>query len=1182
MKLNSTQFSFLLALLFAGSTLFAQQATPLDIALEHVRSNSESWGLSAQDIDGMTVSDMYTDEKTGISRVYFMQTHNNIPVYNAIVNLNISKDGEVFYVGKRFVNALASKVNTSTPIISPEKAVQNLAAHLDIPFEELRLLDQNDQEFVFDKGNIAHEDIKVSLNFQQFKNEVLLAWNVTWYPVKSSDMWSTRIDAVTGQILDEHNWTVYCKVDGQSFTRADHNCSDHSHDFENIEKNTATSMLAGETYNIWPIPVESPIHGAREMVIEPHDTVASPYAWHDIDGVDGAEFTITRGNNVHAYEDSNNANASSGNEPDGGIDLIFDFDWEDTFEPDQYTDAAIVNLFYMNNIMHDFTYHYGFDEVSGNFQTTNYSGMGLGVDQVNAEGQDGSGTNNANFSTPPDGQSGRMQMFRWNLGGDPFSIDEPASVAGGYEVGTPSAGDWGAGAYITDVPVVGEVVILDDGVTEPLASDGCENVLNGTELDGKVALIDRGGCEFGFKTVQAQDAGAIGVIICNFEDNTINMAPGAVGADANIPVVFMSSVNCQAIRQFAGNGLIARFELPAPVVPAQADSDLDNGIIAHEYGHGISNRLTGGPGQAGCLGGSEQMGEGWSDFMALITSAKPGDTGNMKRGVGNYAIGAAPDGNGIRRFPYSIDMAINPLTYSSLPGESVPHGVGAVWCTMIWDMYWAFADQYGWDEDLHNGTGGNNMAIRLVFEGMKTQPCLPGFVDGRDAILAADVALYGGANQCMIWETFARRGCGFSASQGTSDVVGDEIEAFDLPCECRDKITITKSVNDFIDAGDEIDVTILISNCKTETATGIKVTDQIPNGTQYILGSANVTADVQGDVITFTLNDILFGGEETITYKLSTDPNKWSDLYWVDEVIDENADENWEINFLGDTPASIWEITDAFGGNTDDFSWFAQDIETESRILLELTPDAAWTVTGNRPVLRFFHKYDTEPGADGGVVDVKNINDNSWTQVPDRMLRNGYPGFIQFGTFVVPNLMAYTGFSGDEFEATYVDLSDWIGQEIHIRFRFGTDDNTFVQNGGWLIDDIEFQDMLAYNGETCITTAGGDNECTIAPEEGTIVESQLFNSTDEQLENVSILVYPNPVDNVLNVGFNSEMAQDLNLSLMTLDGKTVAAQTISIQGNHNAQLNVSEIPAGFYFLKVSSEEGSIVRKVVVQ
>ena len=48
------------------------------------------------------------------------------------------------------------------------------------------------------------------------------------------------------------------------------------------------------------------------------------------------------------------------------------------------------------------------------------------------------------------------------------------------------------------------------------------------------------------------------------------------------------------------------------------DGSFDNGVVVHEYGHGISNRLTGGPSQAGCLGNAEQMGEGWSDYYALL------------------------------------------------------------------------------------------------------------------------------------------------------------------------------------------------------------------------------------------------------------------------------------------------------------------------------------------------------------------------------------------------------------------------------------------------------------------------------------------------------------------------------------------------------------------------------------
>ena len=75
---------------------------------------------------------------------------------------------------------------------------------------------------------------------------------------------------------------------------------------------------------------------------------------------------------------------------------------------------ATTNLFYWNNLMHDLTYLYGFDEPSGNFQFSNQGRGGSGNDYVIADAQDAGGTNNANFSTPVDGSAPRMQMYIFN------------------------------------------------------------------------------------------------------------------------------------------------------------------------------------------------------------------------------------------------------------------------------------------------------------------------------------------------------------------------------------------------------------------------------------------------------------------------------------------------------------------------------------------------------------------------------------------------------------------------------------------------------------------------------------------------------------------------------------------------------------------------------------------------
>ncbi|MEA2464209.1 MAG: extracellular elastinolytic metalloproteinase, partial [Acidobacteriota bacterium] len=124
----------------------------------------------------------------------------------------------------------------------------------------------------------------------------------------------------------------------------------------------------------------------------------------------------TIGNNVDAYLDRDNNNAAdAGGRPTSATkDFIYTRD--PLSAPTTLTNQmlAVSNLFYLNNVIHDKLYRHGFNEVAGNFQTNNFGKGGAGNDPVNAEAQDGGGTNNANFSTPTDGSRPRMQMYLWN------------------------------------------------------------------------------------------------------------------------------------------------------------------------------------------------------------------------------------------------------------------------------------------------------------------------------------------------------------------------------------------------------------------------------------------------------------------------------------------------------------------------------------------------------------------------------------------------------------------------------------------------------------------------------------------------------------------------------------------------------------------------------------------------
>ena len=223
--------------------------------------------------------------------------------------------------------------------------------------------------------------------------------------------------------------------------------------------------------------------------------------------------------------------------------------------------------------------------------------------------------------------------------------------------------------------------------------------------------------------------------------------------------------------------------------PGIRDGDIDNGIIIHEYGHGVSNRLTGGPKTQNCLSGNEQAGEGWSDYLAITLLLDPRlDKPEGTRGMGTYAL-FQPDrtGAGIRPRPYSRNMDIQPFTYDSiktggwLNGTSLalPHGLGHGWAAVLWDMTWDLIDKHGFNPNLYGAwnTGGNNRSLQYVIDGLKLQGCGPGLVVARDAIIAGAEARNGG-DGCTLWAAFARRGLGYSAVQGTTDR-NDNTEAFD-------------------------------------------------------------------------------------------------------------------------------------------------------------------------------------------------------------------------------------------------------------------------------------------------------------------------------------------------------------------------------------------------------------------
>src|SRR5690554_554002 len=647
--------------------------------------------LNRGDFESLIITNQFKSKHNGVTHLYVSQSLNGIRVVNSSLTSAFDREGNLRHVANRFFPKITSQI--SSPALSLSDAVTSQIQN-EIPGVRVSITstETHKADLVINGENFEHKGKSELVYFMTAENGLKLAWSFDCLMPNGGDWYNYYVDAVDGSLLKRINWTLTCEVDDMRTHQAHATFS--SPDFSEMESGT----VDGSGYRVFEFPIESPNHGARSLAFEPADPIASPFGWHDTDSVDGAEYTFTRGNNVYAYEDQNDTN-TPGLSPNGGPELLFDYPYDPSQLPEEYVAAATTNLFYVNNKIHDILYNYGFDEAAGNFQTTNYTGEGLGNDHVLAECQDGEAFNNANMSTPPDGQNARMQMYLWQSGqlGDMFSINSPSSLAGPYT--TSSLSSFGPG-----IPAGGITADLALLIDQSGDSDACEPAVNGDELVGKIVLVRRGACNFTDKVMAAQNAGALACIIVNNQAGLTN--PGGTMPGITIPSFMVTQMDGQSFIDELENQGVVNATLAGASGENFLDGSFDNGIITHEYVHGLSIRLTGGSATSSCLWNEEQMGEGWSDWYGIMFTMDMDADNPVYRPMGTYAVGEPIDGTGIRPVAYDTSFAVNSYTYADLGNAeiSVPHGVGFVWSTMLWDLTWAFVDEYGYDADIINGS----------------------------------------------------------------------------------------------------------------------------------------------------------------------------------------------------------------------------------------------------------------------------------------------------------------------------------------------------------------------------------------------------------------------------------------------------------------------------------------------
>jgi len=643
-----------------------------------LNEHSALYGHGAEALAPARLKRDYTSGHNGLRTVVWEQQLDNIAVYEAVMVGHMTRRGELVNLASQFVPDPEQAANAgmleaggappraavvATPAISALQALSNAARelHEEVEMNDITALDarpegaEKRQRFKA-RGLPGEAELRL-VWLPMSRTSLRLCWQVDLTRREGGERFRVLIDVQTGEAVLRRCLTVYL--------------SDAT--YRVFTSDSPSALSPGFSA---PSTNQPPLVSRSLVTLSALSTNASPLGWiHDGENQ-------TRGNNVDAHSDIDADDLPDLPRPQGSPFRVFDFPIDFTQSPSNYTDAAAVQLFYWCNWMHDQLYELGFTEAAGNYQKDNFGRGGLGSDAIQADAQDGSGVNNANFTPSPDGVPGRIQMF----------------------------------------------------------------VFTGPDPD--------------------------------------------------------------------------------------RDGDFDAEIILHEYAHGLSDRLVGGG--VGINFGNPQsggMGEGWSDFYGLSLLGEPGDDLNGTYPEGGYAtfqfLGLAENYYfGIRRYPYSTDMTKNPLTFKDIdpnqidPHASVPispihgfnplfanevHNAGEVWCVTLWEMRANLIRKHGF-------AAGNRLTLQLVTDGMKLSPPNPNFLQGRDAIVQADIVNTGGQNWNELWAAFAKRGMGFSAFSPPSSSTFGVMEAFDLP----DALLIVPTTG-FLSSGPEHDP--LAPLCKTYTLT---------------------------------------------------------------------------------------------------------------------------------------------------------------------------------------------------------------------------------------------------------------------------------------------------------------------------------------------------------------------------
>ncbi len=832
--------------------------------------------LDSADVNALQIARRDRTAHNGVTHVTLQQQINGIEVFGAQISVHVTRAGEVFAANGELIPQAARAAKLVRPHLAGNSALEFAAASVGLKLKaaqaSIEATDPAQQQTFAPTAELARAANVRLVYFPLAVDKLALAWEVEVWPAASPDAYLTIIDAERGSLLYRRNLTCY-------------------------EGEPRGLVFTGDS----PRP-DNPHTNDKPPTVERQDVPfrPAPFAGNTIFAGNDKHFdwwvgkmpTELVGNNVDAHLDRNNDDkpdlptlqVSNGN-------FAFPLDLTKAPTTADNQKAAQVNLFYWTNRFHDILYAFGFTETAGNFQADNFNLGGQSNDAIQADAQDGSGFNNANFTTPPDGRAGRVQMFLWNT------------------------------------------------------------------------------------------------------------------------------------------------------ASPQLDGSFDQTITLHELAHGVSNRLIGnGLGLGGMH--ARGLGEGWSDYLALALLAKESDPIDGQYFIAQYATNQYS--RGLRFFPYSTDIAVSPLTFSRIFTNPLPHPVGEIWGATLWDLRALLIKKLGWQ-------AGQRQSIQLVMDGMKLTPVEPTFLEARDAILLADRVNNNGANQCLLWQAFAKRGLGYSASARDVNDRRPE-ESFDAPPFCSDLGTLKLDKQNYVN-GEGVAITLGDRNAKAPV-------------------TVQVTSSITGDQETIPLTpNIAQAGSYSGFIKTQATRKQAND-----GLLQASVDAGDQIFVTYNDAESIVPIT-AKATLVREKMVFADNVERGNQ---------GWIATGSWAITNAASASATHSWADSPAGNYQNLSDSSLTSplfdltnlsavtlvfAERRDFEHRYDyGYVEYSVDDGAMWNYAASFTGTQasFSQTQVRLDALSGQ-AKARFRFRVFTDLEVNADGWFIDDIR---LLGRSADATIINPG--------------------------------------------------------------------------------------------------------------